>query len=80
MIGSSIGSMINKGGYGYPILISCSFFIIYYIISIIGEKSAKELSIDSSYGMWLSNFIFFPIAIICLLFAINEIRLNRNFK
>lgn len=80
MIGSSIGSMINKGGYGYPILISCSFFIIYYIISIIGEKSAKELSIDSSYGMWLSNFIFFPIAIICLFFAINEIRLIRNFK
>ena len=80
MIGSSIGSMINKGGYGYPILISCSFFIIYYIISIIGEKSAKELSIDSDYGMWLSNFIFFPIAIICLFFAINEIRLIRNFK
>ena len=80
MIGSSIGSMINKGGYGYPILISCSFFIIYYIISIIGEKSAKELSIDSAYGMWLSNFIFFPIAIICLFFAINEIRLIRNFK
>lgn len=80
MIGSSIGSMINKGGYGYPILISCSFFIIYYIISIIGEKSAKELSIDSVYGMWLSNIIFFPIAIICLFFAINEIRLIRNFK
>tara|TARA_B100000989_G_scaffold153406_1_gene114445 strand:- start:4663 stop:5913 length:1251 start_codon:yes stop_codon:yes gene_type:complete len=80
IIGTSIGSMINKGGYGYPILISCSFFIIYYIISIIGEKSAKELSINSTYGMWLSNFIFFPIAIICLFFAINEIRLIRNFK
>ena len=47
-LGSSIGSIINKGGFGYPILASSLLFIIYYIISIIGEKSAKELDFKSA--------------------------------
>ena len=80
VLGSSIGSLINKGGFGYPILISSIFFIIYYIISIIGEKSAKELSIDVDFGMWLSNLIFVPISIITLITANNEIRFIRNVK
>ena len=58
VLGSSIGSLINKGGFGYPILASSLLFIIYYIISIIGEKSAKELKMDADFGMWLSNLIF----------------------
>ena len=79
-LGSSIGSIINKGGFGYPILASSLLFIIYYIISIIGEKSAKELTIDTYFGMWLSNLIFIPISIIAFITANNEIRFVRDVK
>ena len=74
VLGSSIGSLINKGGFGYPILASSLLFIIYYIISIIGEKSAKELTIDADIGMWISNLIFIPISAISFIAANNEIR------
>ena len=80
ILGSSIGSLINKGGFGYPILASSLLFIIYYIISIIGEKSAKELTIDTYFGMWLSNLIFIPISIIAFITANNEIRFVRDVK
>ena len=79
-LGSSIGSIINKGGFGYPILASSLLFIIYYIISIIGEKSAKELTIDADFGMWLSNLIFIPISLIAFIAANNEIRFVRDVK
>ena len=79
-LGSSFGSIINKGGFGYPILASSLLFIIYYIISIIGEKSAKELTIDTYFGMWLSNLIFIPISLIAFIAANNEIRFVRDVK
>ena len=79
-LGSSIGSIINKGGFGYPILASSLLFIIYYIISIIGEKSAKELTIDTYFGMWLSNLIFIPISLVAFIAANNEIRFVRDVK
>ena len=80
VLGSSIGSLINKGGFGYPILASSLLFIIYYIISIIGEKSAKELTIGADFGMWLSNLIFIPISVIAFIAANNEIRFVRYVK
>ncbi len=80
VLGSSIGSLINKGGFGYPILASSLLFIIYYIISIIGEKSAKELTIDADFGMWLSNLIFIPISVIAFIAANSEIRFVKGVK
>ena len=80
VLGSSIGSLINKGGFGYPILASSLLFIIYYIISIIGEKSAKELKMDADFGMWLSNLIFIPISVIAFIAANSEIRFVRYVK
>ena len=80
VLGSSIGSLINKGGFGYPILASSLLFITYYIVSIIGEKSAKELTIDADFGMWLSNLIFIPISAIAFIAANNEITFIRNVK
>ena len=62
-VGASFGAIIKKGGFGIPVLISVLLFVLYHVISIIGEKSVKKLSLDPWFGMWLSNFIFIPLAI-----------------
>lgn len=62
LIGAPLGAIIRKGGLGMPIVISVIFFVIYYIISITGEKLAKEGNWEAVYGMWLSSFILTPIA------------------
>jgi len=63
LIGAPLGAIIRKGGFGIPVLVSVILFIFYHVINMIGEKSAKDLSIEAYEGMWLTNIIFFPIAI-----------------
>ncbi len=62
LIGAPLGAIIRKGGLGMPIVISVIFFVIYYIISITGQKLAKEGTWAAVYGMWLSTFILTPVA------------------
>jgi lipopolysaccharide export system permease protein len=63
LIGAPLGAIIRKGGLGMPIVISVIFFVIYYIISISGEKYAKEGTWSSLLGMWISAIILTPLAI-----------------
>jgi len=62
LIGAPLGAIIRKGGLGTPIVVSVIFFVIYYIISISGEKMAKEGTWDAVWGMWISSLILTPIA------------------
>ena len=75
LIGAPLGSIIRKGGFGIPVLVSVIFFIFYHVINMIGEKSAKELSIEAYEGMWLTNIIFLPIAIFLIYKAKNDSRI-----
>lgn len=72
LIGAPLGAIIRKGGLGLPVVVSIIFFVIYYIISITGEKLAKEGNWDAVYGMWLSTFILTPIAVYLTYKATND--------
>ncbi|MBI9052444.1 MAG: LptF/LptG family permease [Bacteroidales bacterium] len=62
-IGAPFGAIIRKGGFGTPVVISVLFFILYYIISIAGEKFAREGVMPAYFGMWLSSIILMPLGI-----------------
>jgi lipopolysaccharide export system permease protein len=62
-IGAPLGAIIRKGGLGMPVVISILLFIAYYIVSMTGEKSAREDVWDMFLGMWFSSLIFLPIGI-----------------
>ncbi len=63
LIGAPLGAIIRKGGLGMPIVVSVLFFVIYYIISLTGEKMAKEGTWAAIGGMWISAYILTPVAI-----------------
>lgn len=63
-IGAPLGAIIRKGGLGMPVVVSVVLFIIYYIISMMGERSAKEAAISPAFGMWISAVILLPLGII----------------
>ena len=63
LIGAPLGAIIRKGGLGLPIVISIAFFLCYHIISITGEKMAKEGIISVERGMWQSSLVLLPIGI-----------------
>ena len=62
-IGAPLGAIIRKGGLGMPVVVSILLFIAYYIVSMTGEKSAREDVWDMFNGMWFSSFVFLPIGI-----------------
>lgn len=72
LIGAPLGAIIRKGGLGMPIVISVIFFVIYYIISLTGEKLAKEGNWIAFYGMWLSTFILAPTGMYLTYKATND--------
>ena len=72
LIGAPLGAIIRKGGLGMPIVISVIFFVIYYVISISGEKMAKEGSWSSLLGMWISSIVLFPLAVYLTRKATND--------
>lgn len=47
-----------------PVVISVLLFIIYYIISMIGERSAREAVIGVWFGTWLSSLILLPLGVL----------------
>lgn len=63
LIGAPLGAIIRKGGLGMPIVVSVLFFVVYYIITITGEKFVKDGQWSPFWGIWISSFILFPIAI-----------------
>lgn len=60
LIGAPFGSIVRKGGLGMPLVASVIFFVLYYVIGMIYEKSVRESAIGP-IGMWMATFIFIPI-------------------
>jgi len=75
LIGAPLGAIIKKGGLGFPVLVSILFFIIYYVISIGGEKYAKSGMLPVIQGVWAANILLFPIGLFFLRQAKNDARL-----
>jgi len=72
LIGAPLGAIIRKGGLGLPVVVSVVFFLLYYIIATIGEKSAKEGSITPAMGMWAAIIILTPIGLFLSYKAAND--------
>jgi len=78
LIGAPLGAIIKKGGFGVPVLISILFFILYYIMSITGEKWSKENVVDVPLGMWFTNMFLFLVGIFFLRKAWTDSSLLEN--
>ena len=75
LIGAPLGAIIKKGGLGLPVLISILFFILFYMLTITGEKWAKEGVVDSLLGTIFSNLCLLPFGLFFLRQARKDARL-----
>jgi lipopolysaccharide export system permease protein len=62
-IGAPLGAIIRKGGLGLPAVISTIFFILFWILSITGEKYAIEGVLPAYQGMWIAPLVLLPIGV-----------------
>lgn len=75
LIGAPLGAIIKKGGLGVPFLVSILFFIIYYLLTMIGEKWAKQGIIPVPVGVWAADVILFVIG----MYFLRQARLDARF-
>ncbi len=71
-VGAPLGSIVKKGGYGYPLLIAILFFMIFIIINIMGERLSKSQALDPILAAWLPNIVIAPMAIFLTYRALND--------
>lgn len=75
LIGAPLGAIIKKGGLGVPFLVSILFFIVYYVISMQGEKLAKQHTLSVVAGVWIADVVLFAIGLFFLKQARRDARL-----
>lgn len=60
LIGSSLGSIIRKGGMGLPVIIAIVIFILFYILNLTVENIAWKGLLDPYLAAWIPNMVLFP--------------------
>ena len=63
-VGAPLGAIIRKGGLGAPVVISIFFYLIYYIIDMIGRNLSKSGTLEPWQGTLISTVILLPISIL----------------
>jgi lipopolysaccharide export system permease protein len=71
-IGAPLGAIIRKGGLGMPAVISTLFFILFWVISFVGEKYTAEGVVPAWQGIWFSSAVLMPIGIFLTIKATND--------
>jgi lipopolysaccharide export system permease protein len=63
LIGAPMGAIIRKGGYGYPLLVSIIFFMLYIVLFILTGQLSKSLTMNPILAAWLPNLVLLPIGV-----------------
>lgn len=63
MIGASLGSIVRKGGFGTPVILAITIFVIFLIINLSVENLAWKGQMNPYLAVWLPNLIFAPFSI-----------------
>jgi len=71
-IGAPLGTIIRKGGYGLPLVISILFFLAYHFLGIFSKNLAEDSSINPILASWLSTLIMLPFSIYLTYRATND--------
>lgn len=71
-IGAPLGTIIRKGGYGLPLVISILLFLVYHFLGIFSKNLAEDSSINPVLASWLSTLVMLPISIYLTYRATND--------
>jgi lipopolysaccharide export system permease protein len=76
-IGAPMGAIVRKGGFGFPILISTIFFVLFIILTIFCRKIAEAFVTPAQVAAWIPCMIFIPIGTYLTLKAMNDSEIFR---
>lgn len=71
-VGAPLGAIVRKGGFGTPVVIACLLFMVYFILTEVGEGLVTSGSTSPVIGMWLATFVLSPLALLLMRSAAND--------
>ncbi|MDR3367081.1 MAG: LptF/LptG family permease [Prevotellaceae bacterium] len=76
LIGAPLGAIIRKGGFGTPFLISLVVFMLYYVISMLFERLARNSEWDPRIAIWMSTIVTLPLGLFFIYKAATDQRVT----
>lgn len=71
-IGAPMGAIIRKGGFGYPILVSILFFVVFIVLSIMSRKLAELYVMTPFWAAMVPSLVMVPIGAFLTWKAMND--------
>jgi lipopolysaccharide export system permease protein len=71
-VGAPLGAIIRKGGLGMPAVLSVILFILFHVLSMTGDKLARESTLSPAGGMWMASLIFLPVGVFLTIKATSD--------
>lgn len=71
-VGAPMGAIVRKGGFGWPLLISIVFFMLFVIISIFSKNIAERAVIEATPAAWMNCIIIFPMGLLLTFWAMRD--------
>jgi len=71
-VGAPMGAIVRKGGFGWPLLISIVFFMLFIIISIFSKNIAERFVIEATPAAWMNCMIIFPMGLLLTFWAMRD--------
>jgi len=78
-VGAPMGAIVKKGGFGFPLLISIIFFVIFVMLTIFSKNIAERFVINAVLAAWIPCLVVFPIGLLLTWVAMTDASLP-NFK
>jgi lipopolysaccharide export system permease protein len=75
-IGAPMGAIIQKGGFGYPILVAIGFFVLYIIGTIYCKNMKDAGGLSATSAAWLPVLFMLPIAMVLTWRAVNDYKMS----
>ena len=71
-IGAPMGAIVRKGGFGYPILVSIIFFMLFIVLTIFCRKIAETFVVPAALAAWIPCIVLFPVGLLLTIKAMND--------
>lgn len=75
-IGAPLGSIISKGGYGFPVLVAIMFFTFYILLGITGDKLNRNNLFNPVFNAWIPVIVLLPISVVISYKALTDSKFN----
>ena len=76
-IGAPMGAIVRKGGFGWPLLISIVFFMLFIVITIFSKSIAERFVIHAVLASWLNCLIIFPMGLTLTYWAMRDVGMQQ---